>query len=762
MNNKKSVFFQVIIILFIFVVIFLASVLNSFAFRSNTVQAGAENTAAVLEMVMERSEYGLKYGRELVNYYDIDKVIEDIKLYCNTDFVFITDEEGNWLYGELPPEDIAERIDEISTFDESTLTYESGDDQCILHAIMGRTDVEGYVGISYPKKLMLDKSAQYVNSILYRTLIFALIGALIFEAVFHIFDHGYDKRKLRLMILGIVVILSIASIISTYYILERAYRSLSADVSQNLLEQNSNNLAELIAQGVAYSDIKDAEGYYDKIAKRSEQVESFILDKEPAANATTHVALPKDIYGEEYYLSSVISEKYIHDRVGSAVLNVIVTMITALMLAGEVLGFLIDIVRDDNKDRRTLTENKERRTIESIGVVRGISFFFAGFRFMAVAFMSIVLAQIYRPVMIFGLMIPKEILMSLPMSSQIFISMITSYLSGIVIDKKGWKLTTAGGIAVMVAGCIASSLSVTPVPFILAQMLIGVGLGFAKMGIDLYAVSVSSEEDMAEYTAGSNAAVIVGYSCSASIGALIASIFGYSGAYIAMGCIGLVVLLILMRYGMNVIYHEDAKEKTKENKDIIESRKTGVLFPAYILCVIIPYYFIMMFVDYFFPVYANSVGITTDVIGFIIMLYGITTAYVGTALCPKLSKRYGASTLMAVILLILSAAMLCFAVKNVIYTAIITAFLIGIADGIMPSIQFEYVFELPFARRIGVSRALGIEGFFSSMIGAIAPMIFGIVMLYGSSGLIVVGVICVLMAVIFLMVNKVSVTGKRV
>ena len=81
MNNKKSVFFQVIIILFIFVVIFLASVLNSFAFRSNTVQAGAENTAAVLEMVMERSEYGLKYGRELVNYYDIDKVIEDIKLY---------------------------------------------------------------------------------------------------------------------------------------------------------------------------------------------------------------------------------------------------------------------------------------------------------------------------------------------------------------------------------------------------------------------------------------------------------------------------------------------------------------------------------------------------------------------------------------------------------------------------------------------------------------------------------------------------------
>ena len=58
MNRKRSVLFQIIIIVFIFAVIYLASILNSFAFRSNTVDAGAENTAAVLRLLKNCAEQG--------------------------------------------------------------------------------------------------------------------------------------------------------------------------------------------------------------------------------------------------------------------------------------------------------------------------------------------------------------------------------------------------------------------------------------------------------------------------------------------------------------------------------------------------------------------------------------------------------------------------------------------------------------------------------------------------------------------------------
>ncbi len=751
MRKKKSLVFQGMIILFIFIITYLSAALNAYALRKSTVEAEAENTAAVLATLMERCEYALKYGRDLENYYGIDAVLEEIADYCGTDQIFIVDDEGNPLYGMEPPEETGEHIAELKASGEEALLYETGFDQNILQAIAGREQTEGYVGISYPQARMTGVSAPYVRSILFRALIASLAGSLLFEGLFHFVRHGYDRKKLRRMILFTVFVLSIGTLISTYRILQNGYRSLAEEVSGNLLEQNSTNIERLIDQGVEYSDIRDADAYFAEIAENSSQVEALRLSREAPSEEAQYRMLPEDDAGEQYYLTVLISGDYIRGKVNAAILNVIVTMVTAFMLSGEVLGFLIDVISGSSRRRRGRIDNGEHKTIETLGVVKGISFFFAGFRFMAVAFMSIVLNEIYQPVVLFGWTIPKELLMSIPLSAQVFISMITSYLSGLFIKKQGWKPAAAGGMAVMIAGTFASAFADAPIPFILAQMLMGVGLGFAKMGIDIYAVAVASEADMADYTAGSNAAIIIGYSCAASIGALIASIVGYSGAYLVMGIIGIAVLLILLYFGMDVKPRVEAEEEGAEAVSAWNRKGPDLRFLAYILCVIIPYYFIMMFVDYFFPVYANSVGITTDVIGLVMMFYGVASAYIGTAVCPVLAKKFSAAGLMAVILLLLSAVMIAFAAKNAVLPAVLLVLLIGIADGIMPSIQFEYVYMLPFAKKAGFSYALGIEGFFSSLIGAAAPVIFGVVMLYGSRGLMLVGGIAVVLAVVFLL-----------
>lgn len=752
MNRKRSVLFQIIIIVFIFAVIYLASILNSFAFRSNAVDAGAENTAAVLEMVMERSEYGLKYGRELENYYDIDTVFEDISKYCETEKAFITDTAGAGLYGEEPPEDITDRIAQLTQSGDNTYIYESDKDQYILHAISGKETIEGYVGIHYPTERTGSISAPYERRILISALIASVAGALIFELLFCFIKHRYDRKKLRIIVVATLIAVSVGMIISTYSVLKSGYTYLAEDVCERVLEQNRSNIDNLIENGIRYSDIDDAAGYYKRISDRSEQIDSLRLSRVPDKSGAC-IKLDTDDSGEEYYLISAVSKEYIRNKINSALLNVIVTIVTALMLSAEVIGFLVDILTGEAKNRRAMVDNSAHKTIESIGVVRGISFFFASFRFMAVAFMSIVLAQIYEPVAVFGYTIPKEILMSLPMSAQVFISMITSYLSGKVVNKRGWKPVTIAGIAVMIAGTAASAFATKPVPFIIAQMIMGIGLGFAKMGIDIYSIVVSSETDMTKYTAGANAAIIVGYSCSASIGALIASTFGYSGAYIVMGLIGISVLVIMLIFGMNVAPRSEVAEEAAE--DVIEWNHKGpdIRFGAYILCVIVPYYFIMMFVDYFFPVYSNSVGITTDIIGVVMMINGIGTAYLGAVLCPKLSSKYSPAHLMPVLLVILSGVILVFAFKNMVIFAVLVVFMIGTADGIMPSIQFEYLYKLPFAKRRGFSNALGIEGFFSNLIGAIAPIIFGIVMIYGSGGLAIVSIAVFALAAVFWIVN---------
>ena len=753
MSRKRSVLFQVIIIVFIFAVIYLASILNSFAFRSNTVQAWTENTAAVLEMVMERSEYGLKYGRELKNYYDIDTVFDDISQYCETDKAFITDINGDRLYGEEPPGDITERIANLVRSGDNTIIYESDKDQYILHAISGKENTEGYVGIHYPTDRTAGISAPYERRILVSALVASVAGALVFELLFHFIKHLYDRKKLRIIVVATLIAASVGMIISTYSVQKSGYTYLAEDVSARVLEQNMANINNLIKNGIRYSDIDDAAGYYKRISEKSEQIDSLRLSRVPDDSGAC-IKLETDDSGEEYYLISTVSQEYIRDKINSALLNVVVTIVTALMLSAEVIGFLVDVLTGEAKNRRTLVDNSAHRTIESIGVVRGISFFFASFRFMAVAFMSIVLAEIYEPVTLFGYTLPKEILMSLPMSAQVFISMITSYISGSVVNKRGWKSVTIAGIAVMIAGTAASAFATKPVPFIIAQMIMGIGLGFAKMGIDIYSIVVSSEADMTQYTAGANAAIIVGYSCAASIGALIASTFRYSGAYIVMGLIGISVLVIMILFGMNVAPRSEVAEEAAD--DVIEWDHKGpdIRFGVYILCVIVPYYFIMMFVDYFFPVYSNSVGITTDVIGLVMMINGIGTAYLGAVLCPKLSAKYSPAHLMPVLLVILSGVILIFAFKNMVLFAILVVFMIGTADGIMPSIQFEYVYKLPFSKKKGFSKALGIEGFFSNLIGAIAPVIFGVVMIYGSGGLAVVSVAVLALSALFWLVNS--------
>ena len=58
---------------------------------------------------------------------------------------------------------------------------------------------------------------------------------------------------------------------------------------------------------------------------------------------------------------------------------------------------------------------------------------------------------------------------------------------------------------------------------------------------------------------------------------------------------------------------------------------------------------------------------------------------------------------------------------------------IALCDGIMPSLQFKYLYSLPSARRVGFSRMLGIEGFFSGAISAAAPIVFSMVTMYGNA-----------------------------
>ena len=169
---------------------------------------------------------------------------------------------------------------------------------------------------------------------------------------------------------------------------------------------------------------------------------------------------------------------------------------------------------------------------------------------------------------------------------------------------------------------------------------------------------------------------------------------------------------------------------------------------------VLPYYFVIMFVDYLFPVFASSKNMTTSQIGYVFLAYGVATSYIGTFLCRVLTKRMRTVLLMSALVLILAAGLSVFAMFNNIVFAVAMVLLIALCDGVMPSLQFKLVYCLPITHKIGFSRALGIEGFFTGVISAVAPVVFSFVMTKGNAGFVLAAILVACCAVLFGSINS--------
>ena len=736
MKAKKWIFI-VIIGLFIAVVVFFNTVLNMSSFRSSYVEAETENNLVVLETILENIEYGLRYGKELENYYGLDSVFADTEKYCHSDAFFVCNKEFTGLYGvDVPPWVSSETR-------ENPTTYEEGGNTWLLSPIHKGTETAGYVGIRFT--VDLNEASELTNR-MYRTAIWISAGGiLLFVILFLLVKHEMKPKLLLRIIIPVVLAVNLLIVLNVHFAIRDGYQSIANRMAEKLITKSADDINALIGKGVRYSDISDTEETFRRLTAL-EQIDSAGMAVAPEAGARS-VPLMADSEGGQYYLLVRVSDDYVNGKVMSATLNVVVSSVTAIMIAYELLIFLMGILVEEKKDRRHRHEQDGKTDLEHVELVRGLSFFFATFRYMSVAFMAVVLAQIYIPVRIFGYELPYEIVMSLPLSMQVLISMLTSFLSGLLIDRRGWKRITLFGVLVMSAGTLLSSFAKEPIPFILAQMVVGIGLGFAKMGIDVYAVTVASEHNMSIYTANSNAAIIVGFSCAASVGALLAGVFGYSGAYLVMTITGAAVFLLIYIYGMDAIQIRKEEGVQKKQKIGFDPR-----FFAYILFIVAPYSFIMMFVDYFFPVFAVGKGVSMEIIGVVMLLYGMATAYIGTWICKKEGNKVSPAVLLTTCLLVLAVTIGVFAFREYVVLAALIVLTIGVADGIMPSMQFEYLYHLPLSERIGFSRTLGIEGFFSSLIGAAAPVIFSVVMMVG--GLYIIAGVVLICAVLFYLINK--------
>ena len=199
MTSKKWIF-AAVVGLFIAAVVFFNTVLNMSSFRSSYVEAETENNLVVLETILERIEYGLRYGKELDNYYDLDSIFADAEEYCHSDAFFVCDAEGKGLYGAEVPEWAASQFGEVYT------THEEEGKTWLLSPIRKGENTVGYAGIRFTPDL---EEANRMTSDMYKTAIWiSLLGIGLFVLLFCLVKHEMKPKRLLKIIIPVVLLVN--------------------------------------------------------------------------------------------------------------------------------------------------------------------------------------------------------------------------------------------------------------------------------------------------------------------------------------------------------------------------------------------------------------------------------------------------------------------------------------------------------------------------------------------------------------------------
>lgn len=799
--NRKWLFLTMVS-LSIAGLIVLTSVLNMVAFKKNYRESAANNNAILASGIVNKLEYALKYGKELENYYGIEDLFAELKEICPyAEQAYIIKADGQVLYGQsygqqvLAPGGEASGQLPLLTRQEQVLSWTDAGTQNLLLPVRNvQEEVIAGLGLAYGLETLDGAMGIYTHALVLQTVLPVLAGVLLFVVLFLLVRHRYEFRRLILLVIPVVVLSNAWFGAASYGVYKDGYLGLVKETADSLQTRIVRDIASVVGQGVPYAELHELDGYFSDILERTDQLESIrLVEKEEGEEAEGQSGdeylypLDEDWEGAVRYLDIRVSQQYLQGKLNGFIVEIAASVVTSLMISAEAIMFILSVLTSGGTGLRQGKRAGAVRkttdcTIQPLGVVRGLFFFFAMFQYMSMAFVPIVMTKIYRPVA--GL--PYEIAMSLPITVQILASILSAWLSGKLVDRWGWRPVAVAGLAIMVAGTLLSAVSGEPLAFIGAQAVLGLGLGCAKTSFDIFGVLSPASGKLEEYTSGTNAGLIAGMSCSAAIGAVIADVVGFSAAFLVMGAFGVLVIGMVLLLAVNIIAVSGEAAPAEQDQDsgdaaamgsgsslAADSGRSGAdsragkrrrgspgrgpgldgRFAGYILLLVIPYFFISMYLDYYFPVYADSRGMSTANIGHIFLLYGIMSSYIGAYLCRVLSPKIRTAVFMSLLLLVLAVFMGTSALWNSIALASFFVLLMGVVDGIMPSLQYRYVFSLDIAKRLGISRAIGIEGAFSGAIRGVAPIVFGFAMIYGSRGIAAAGVSVLAAAVLFAVIN---------
>lgn len=448
-------------------------------------------------------------------------------------------------------------------------------------------------------------------------------------------------------------------------------------------------------------------------------------------------------------ISSNISRALIRQKLKGLLLDAGTVLIISALFALELLLMIYLYL----EKKATAAEQPIKN---NYGTIRSVAFLFLFGTYISISFVPLHMEKMYEP--LFGL--PKDLVLGLPISVEMFFAGISILLSGVWIDKRGWHEPFLVGLLTTAIGVLDSWLASGEVHFIVSRGIVGTGYGLALMAGQGFVLTQTDENTKARGIANFFAGVYAGSICGGAAGAMLAERIGYNPVFL----VGTIIVFLVIPYSFLSMQGVMKKPAIIGDKQVSPAPRMKHLIDflfnrniiGLILLIVVPAATILVgFINYFSPIYLNRMGVSQSNIGRVFMLYGICLIFVGPFISKRIDSADNKKAFIVAGEVIGAMGLLVFFFLDGLWGAAMATLMLGISGSFISS-RISYVLKLRASRHLGCGQSIGMINATYRLGQVLGPILFSwIIVAFGTGKEIAsVGVIYLIAIFLFILFSK--------
>lgn len=798
LKNIRIIFLSTTIVTILIVLSF-SGVLNITSFKKNYTESLVTSYKVAGGEVVRKIEYAVKYGKKLDDFYGIKNLLLEVKQDLpEIENVRIVSSSGK-VYYSLSDMDKETAISqkqnsEVSFKEKVNQGYKVLVDKNKYHIFIPIQDKKGEwissLDIIFDQSVINKSTNKYLYSSIIDMIIIALVtlGLLLIttKKVSLITEEGEIKKKN--LTIAIIIILSFAQLayalenVSTF---RKGYIEIAKNntaLSTKIIQKNINYV---IGKGVDYKNLYGVEEWLKKIVTSVPELDSINLTDKKGNSISKvkgvyseknseqgnkigseflyELPLQKDSSGVEEKLNVVLSKNYIDSKIKEIIMDACTILVTSFFFMVEIILFMLIFLR--NQINKAFDKHNVKEEKVNFKIVRPIAFIFFIATNMSASFIPVMMKNFNHSI----LGIPENIVLGLPVSVEVFTSILSTIITGYVLDKKGWKKPFLIGLILIAIGSFMSGIAGNALLFIIARGVSGIGYGFSWMALRGFVAAAPTEAERSEGFSALNAGIYAGINCSVVLGAMLSERIGYSKVFFIALIITIVALLFTLMFTRNSgnISKSKAISAEVETNTKIDTKGTllgllnSKLVLAFFLLVAIPSSIGLMFLNYFLPVFAKSINVSSSNTGRVFLVYGLCVVYLGPFFSKYIGKKISVNKANIAANFLCAASLIIFALGGNFPAAVIAVFILGLSDSIGLVAQNNYFLNLDEVNSQGKGIALSVFSIVKKVGQMAGPIIFGASVTMGmKTGVGLIGISFAIALVLFIIVEKITLKRK--